>query len=123
MGAVTAASAGAEIAGGAWARLTCGAVSAAVSPSSTSAAFRCRQTCPMRQPEGGSVIVVELLQLIRRALLQQRKHQQDPRLLRIQLVGGDEAELVVVELDVAADRARCHPRAAHDRDAALGHLR
>ena len=46
----------------------------------------------------------------RRALLQQRQRQENPRLLRVQLVGGDEAELVVVELDVAADQAGRHAR-------------
>jgi len=57
-----------------------------------------------------------------RAAHQQRQREQDPRLLRIQLVRRHEAELVVVELDVAPDRSGGHAAAPHHHDALLRRL-
>ena len=66
-----------------------------------------------------SVIPKRLLHIRRGARLQQRKAEQHPRLLRVLVERGDEAQLVVVELDVALDAPDRDPRGADADDAFL----
>src|SRR5882762_5346245 len=66
-----------------------------------------------------SICVEQVLQLLRGAFAEQRQCQENPCLLWIQLVGRDETEFVVVQLDVASDRPGHHARAPHHDDAFL----
>src|SRR5688572_16726161 len=66
-----------------------------------------------------SVVVKELLDLLRWPLFQKGERQQDPCFLRVQFVRRDEAQLVVVHLDVSPDRARRYAGASNDDDAFL----
>src|SRR5262244_4087942 len=50
-----------------------------------------------------SIRVIELLNIRGSSLLEQRQRQENACLLRVQLIRCDEPELVVIELDIAAD--------------------
>src|SRR5215831_2148019 len=71
---------------------------------------------------GASVLVENALHVGQRTVLEQRQPQQHARFLRALVARRDEAQLVVVELDVAADAAGNDPRGA-DADDALARLR
>ena len=74
----------------------------------------------MRVGGTDSVLVEVVLKLLHVAGLGQAEHEEDARLLGVQLHAGDEPELVVVDLDVAVDDAGGSARAAHDGHALLG---
>src|SRR5262245_61899319 len=54
------------------------------------------------------IAIEQFLDLRRRALLQQSQRQQNPRLLRIQLIGGDETHLIVVYFHIPSDLPSCN---------------
>src|SRR5262245_43651064 len=66
-------------------------------------------------PAAGSVLVEHLLDLVRLARPGQGQLQKNARLLRAQIVGGDEARLLPVV--VAHDPPGADPGAAHDHHA------
>ena len=78
-----------------------------------------RSSCRSPGSEGRSVLVEQPLQIRGGPRLQQRQAKKDARLLRVVFHRRHESELVVVELDVAADDAGRHPRGAHAHDAVL----
>src|SRR6185436_19031376 len=85
----------------------------------TTTAARFNSDLPVRT-RSALIRAEQSLQILRAPLrIQQGQRQEYPRLLRVQFVRCDEAELVIVELDVAADHSRGHARAPHDHHALL----
>src|SRR5436189_4021515 len=69
-----------------------------------------------------SVLAEDPLHIRDGARLEQRQTEQYAGLLRVLVERGDEPELVVLELDVAADHARGDARRPHADDPLLGLL-
>src|SRR5262245_43679453 len=79
-----------------WARTNPGVATAR---RATNNGRRARSPPPVRPT---SILIEELLDVLGVAVLEQGEREQDARLLRVELVGGDGADLVVVDFDVAA---------------------
>src|SRR3954453_717915 len=81
----------------------------------------CRSRKAKATPATSALVLAEQpLEIAVRALFQQREPQQHARLLRVEVERCDEARLVVVHFDVAADASRGHARRADADDAILG---
>src|SRR6185436_18798875 len=76
-----------------------------------SSSLQLRGQTPQALERSRSVGSEHRLQILCCRRLQERQRQENPRFLRVQLVGCDEAQLVVVELDVPSDKTGRHARA------------
>lgn len=68
---------------------------------------------PLKRMIPGSIVVKEILNLGSGPWLEQRKHQQNSGLLRVELIGCHKIQLIVVHFYVAPNRPR-HNAAASD---------
>ncbi len=73
-------------------------------------------------PARGSELLEPALDLGRILALGEREHQQDPRLLRVEGLGGDEAVLGVIDLGIQGGGAGRYAGGAHYPDTVLARL-